>query len=316
MSITFAIIVYKGGEIKMKTILVTGGTTFVSRYVAEYYLKKDYKVYVLNRNTKPQSNGVILIEADRKNIGEKLRDYHFDIVFDITAYNEDDINSLLNALGSFNDYIMISSSAVYPEYLPQPFTEETQIGKNKIWGKYGTDKIAAEKTLLKRVPSAYILRPPYLYGPMNNVYREAFVFECALQDRKFFIPKNGELKLQFFHVEDLCRFMDILIKTMPTQHIFNVGNKCAVTVKEWVNICYNVAGKYAETIPVFDDVEQRNFFSFYDYEYFLDVNKQYELMPETKPLIEGLQESFEWYICNKEKVIKKPFIEFIDNNLI
>ena len=211
---------------------------------------------------------------------------------------------------------MISSSAVYPEYLPQPFTEETQIGKNKIWGKYGTDKIAAEKTLLKRVPSAYILRPPYLYGPMNNVYREAFVFECALQDRKFFIPKNGELKLQFFHVEDLCRFMDILIKTMPTQHIFNVGNKCAVTVKEWVNICYNVAGKYAETIPVFDDVEQRNFFSFYDYEYFLDVNKQYELMPETKPLIEGLQESFEWYICNKEKVIKKPFIEFNDNNLI
>ena len=300
----------------MKTILVTGGTTFVSRYVAEYYLKKGYKVYVLNRNTKTQSNGVILIETDRKNIGEKLRDYHFDIVFDITAYNEDDINSLLNALGSFNDYIMISSSAVYPEYLPQPFTEETQIGKNKIWGKYGTDKIAAEKTLLKRVPSAYILRPPYLYGPMNNVYREAFVFECALQDRKFFIPKNGELKLQFFHVEDLCRFMDILIKTMPTQHIFNVGNKCAVTVKEWVNICYNVAGKYAETIPVFDDVEQRNFFSFYDYEYFLDVNKQYELMPETKPLIEGLQESFEWYICNKEKVIKKPFIEFIDNNLI
>ena len=300
----------------MKTILVTGGTTFVSRYVAEYYLKKGYKVYVLNRNTKTQSNGVILIEADRKNIGEKLRDYHFDIVFDITAYNEDDINSLLNALGSFNDYIMISSSAVYPEYLPQPFTEETHIGKNKIWGKYGTDKIAAEKTLLKRVPSAYILRPPYLYGPMNNVYREAFVFECALQDRKFFIPKNGELKLQFFHVEDLCRFMDILIKTMPTQHIFNVGNKCAVTVKEWVNICYNVAGKYAETIPVFDDVEQRNFFSFYDYEYFLDVNKQYELMPETKPLIEGLQESFEWYICNKEKVIKKPFIEFIDNNLI
>ena len=71
MSITFAIIVYKGGEIKMKTILVTGGTTFVSRYVAEYYLKKGYKVYVLNRNTKTQSNGVILIEADRKNIGEK-----------------------------------------------------------------------------------------------------------------------------------------------------------------------------------------------------------------------------------------------------
>ena len=33
---------------------------------------------------------------------------------------------------------------------------------------------------------------------MHNVYREAFVFECALADRKFYLPKDGEMKLQFF----------------------------------------------------------------------------------------------------------------------
>lgn len=38
----------------MKKVLITGGTVFVSRYIAEYYVKKEYEVYVLNRNNKPQ----------------------------------------------------------------------------------------------------------------------------------------------------------------------------------------------------------------------------------------------------------------------
>lgn len=78
---------------------------------------------------------------------------------------------------------------------------------------------------MERNPKAYILRPPYLYGPMNNVYREAFVFDCALENRKFYLPQEGGMKLQFFHVEDLCRFIDILVEKQPEQHIFNVGNK-------------------------------------------------------------------------------------------
>lgn len=299
----------------MRTILVTGGTTFVSRYVAEYYVNQGDEVFVLNRNSKPQSHGVTLIEADRKNLGEALKGYKFDIVLDITAYTENDINSLLNALESFKDYIMISSSAVYPEYNPQPFTEETETGENKIWGIYGTDKIDAEKALLSRVPNAYILRPPYLYGPMNNVYREAFVFECALQKRKFFIPKNGDMNLQFFHINDLCRFIDIIIKEKPMQHIFNVGNKNTVTVKKWVELCYEAAGEKLNLVSVSKDIEQRKYFPFYDYEYYLDVSKQYELMPETKMLAQGLKESFEWYLENKDKVIQKPLIEYIDSDL-
>ena len=176
----------------MKKILVTGGTVFVSRYIAEYYVTKGYDVYVLNRNTKEQSKGVTLIEADRHNLGETLREYRFDTVID-TAYTGDDVELLLNALGDYENYILISSSAVYPEYAPQPFKEYAHLSINKYWGKYGTDKIDAETVLLKRNPNAYILRPPYLYGPMNNVYREAFVFDCALADRKFYLPKAGDM---------------------------------------------------------------------------------------------------------------------------
>lgn len=97
---------------------------------------------------------------------------------------------------------VFSSSAVYPEYALQPFKEDTPLSVNKHWGKYGTDKI------------------------------EAFVFDCALGDRKFYLPQNGEMKLHFFHIHDLCRFIDVLLKGKPQQHIFNVGNKEAKSLEE------------------------------------------------------------------------------------
>lgn len=299
----------------MKKVLVTGGTVFASKYVAEYYVDKGYEVYVLNRNNREQSSGVTLIQSDRRNIGEALKEHHFDVVFDITAYTDQDVDCLVDALGIFDDYIMISSSAVYPEYCAQPFTEESDIGENKFWGKYGTGKIGAERTLLKRVPQAYILRPPYLYGIYNNVYREAFVFDCARKDRKFYLPKDGSMKLQFFHVRDLCRFMDTLLEKKPEQHIFNVGNKETVSVKDWVDLCYQVAGKEAKYENVNLDIEQRKYFSFYDYEYYLSVDAQYALMPEVKPLEEGLKEALEWYLKNPGDVMRKPYIEYIDENL-
>lgn len=300
----------------MKKILVTGGTVFVSKYVAEYYIARGYDVYVLNRNSRMQSVGAKLIQADRHDLGDVLRHNHFDLVADVTAYTAKDVDLLLDALGSYEDYVLISSSAVYPEHCSQPFTEKTQLGNNKYWGKYGTDKIEAEETLMKRYKNAYIVRPPYLYGAMNNVYREAFVFDCALKDRRFYLPKNGEMKLQFFHVHDLCKFIDVILKNKPHQHIFNVGNKDTISIREWVELCYLIVDKKVEFINVFDGVEQRNYFSFYNYEYYLDVSKQYELLHDIKPLYDGLKDSFDWYKNNSGKVNKKSFLDYIDNNLI
>ena len=300
----------------MKKILVTGGTTFVSMYVAEYFVNAGYEVYVLNRNTKPQVQGVKLIEGDRHKLNGILKDFSFDVVADITAYNEKDIVDFVKELGSFGHYIMISSSAVYPEYGIQPFLEESEKSANKFLGAYGTDKIAAEKALLERVKDAYILRPPYLYGPMNNVYREAFVFDCALADRKFYLPKDGEMKLQFFHVKDLCKLMEVIINEQPEDHILNVGNVEAISIKEWVTKCYECLGKTPTFVNVYEDIEQRNYFCFYNYEYYLDVSRQSKIYPKTISLEEGLKDSAEWYLKNSADVRKKPFFEFIDEKLV
>ena len=299
----------------MKKILITGGTVFVSKFLAGFFSGEGYDVCVLNRATKEQVPGVTLIKSDRHDIKDKLKGIRFDCVIDVTAYDSDDVNDLISALDGFDQYVMISSSAVYPETETQPFKEDALLGENVFWGRYGTDKIAAEKALAAKVPDAYILRPPYLYGPMNNVYREAFVFDCAMGNRKFLLPGNGNMKLQFFHVRDLCRMIQKIIETKPSCHIFNVGNTEAVTVREWVSLCYGALGKDPEFVSVPKDIPQRSYFSFYDYEYFLDVTRQNEILDHLTDLKEGLAECFEWYKTNSGEVKKKPLLKYIDEDL-
>jgi len=46
---------------------------------------------------------------------------------------------------------------------------------------------------------------------MNNVYREAFVFECAEKERKFYLPEEESKSLQFLYIDDLCKIINSII---------------------------------------------------------------------------------------------------------
>ena len=299
----------------MRNILITGGTVFVSRYAARYFAQKGDNVFVLNRNHNQQEKGVTLIKADRHNLGDKLKSYDLDAVLDITAYTRDDVRCLAEALTKIPQYIFISSSAVYPETLERPFREDMPCGCNSVWGDYGRNKLEAEQYINENIQNSYILRPPYLYGPMQNLYREPFMFDCAMKNQPCYIPKDGSMPLQFLHVEDLCRFIDIIIEKQPKQRIFNVGNPDTVDIKEWASLCYKAVGAGFNPVFVDESHAQRSYFCFYDYAYSLDVTKQCELMPDVKPLSDGLRESYEWYISHGDNINKKPYFEYIENNL-
>ena len=150
---------------------------------------------------------------------------------------------------------------------------------------------------------------------MENVYREPFVFECAEENRPFCLPGQGEEKLQFFHIEDLCRFMAILLEKHPQERIYNVGNPEAVTIRQWVQLCYEAVGTPVKTICV-EDHPQRSFFPFHEYEYFLDVSRQRALMPELKPLDAGLAESWAWFRSHRVDVVTKPLKAYIDSRIL
>lgn len=306
----------------MRRILITGGTVFVSMYTARFFLNLGDEVYVLNRNSKKQLKGVNLIECDRDNINDELKGIHFNAVIDINAYNRNQIEKLIDSLDSFDDYIMISSSAVYPELNAQPFSENQQCGYNSIWKDYGTNKLAAENILFQKVKNAYVLRPPYLYGELQNLYRECFVFDCADQNRAFYVPCDGDMKLQFFYVGDLCAIIQKILDIHPVEHILNVGNYKSVTIKEWVSICYKAAGKEPPKFVSVHNVDNlREYFCFNNYEYMLDVTLQKKYFPRTTALLDGLKASYIWYKTNKNNpdysdyFQKKKYFKFIEEQL-
>lgn len=295
-------------------LLITGGTVFVSRAAAEYFCARGDEVCVLNRGSRPQPDGVTPIICDRHAIGDRLKSHRFDAVIDVCAYNRGDIEALLNALGDFGEYIFISSSAVYPETLPQPFNEGQRCGRNTVWGDYGADKLAAEEYLTERVPGAYILRPPYLYGRGENVYRAPFIFDCAEADESVFVPRE-DLRLQFFNVSDLCRFIGVILEKKPAERLFNVGNPETVTVSQWVQMCFDAAGKIPQIKTVPKEYYVRNYFCFYDYDYKLDVSRMTELMPDVMPLKEGIRQEYKWYKNDPGAVAKRDYFKYIKESL-
>lgn len=224
---------------------------------------------------------------------------------------------MCSALGEFGEYVFISSSAVYPETLPQPFREEQKCGRNAVWGDYGENKLAAEEYLLESVKNVYILRPPYLYGKGENLYRAPYIFDCAECGNPVFVPRE-ELRLQFFHVYDLCRFIAVLLDQKPQNRVFNVGNPDTVTVSEWVRLCFKAAGKVPLIKVAPREHFSRNYFCFYDYDYALDVSRMLGLMSDLTPLYEGICGEYEWYRDAPEAMtdmVKRGYSEYINKNL-
>ncbi len=301
----------------MKKILVTGGTIFVSKYAAEHYVSRGDKVYVVNRNTHPQPEGVTLIKGDKSQINPGLSSVGFDLVLAVNIYTRQEMKNLLDSLdGNVGRIVFISSSAVYPENTAIPYSAAAPVGANSVWGAYGTNKIEAERELLERYPDAYILRPPYFYGKYQCIYREGFVFDCAAKGMPFYVPGDGSMPLQFYNVSDLCRFMDRLIELCPKKNIFNVGNRDIVDINTYVKLCYQAAGAECRLINVDMSVPQRAYFPFYRYSYSLDVSDQYDIVPGTVPLEEGIREEYLYYIDHQSEVFKRnDYFEYIENNL-
>ena len=131
----------------MSNILVTGGTVFVGKYIAEYFMGKGENVFVFNRNKHKQLSGVKLIKGNKDTVCAELGNYSFDLVITVNIYTEKEMENLINGLGEIKDFVFISSGAVYPETAPQPFKESCDIGYNTIWKDYGINKAKAEQYL-------------------------------------------------------------------------------------------------------------------------------------------------------------------------
>ena len=306
----------------MKKILIMGGNQFVGKEIAKNFLEKDYIVYVLNRGTRKNIEGVFFLKADRNNYIETeniLKNIEVDIIVDVSAYTEEQVDILQKVMKDrFKQYILISSASVYNSIESAPVNEESETGENLIWGDYAKNKYLAEQKTIEN-SNLYnfkytIYRPFYIYGIGNNLDRENYFFSRIKYDLPIYIPSKNNI-IQFGYVEDLALAIESSINNSDFYNqIFNISGDEYVTMSEFIEICAKVINKKT-TIKYVDteksQIKVRDWFPFREVNLFGDISKLENTgFRNTFSLVQGLEKTYKYN--DKNNLILKPVLHKIE----
>ena len=191
-----------------------GGTLFIGRVLVAKLRAAGHNVAVLHR--KPEHDlgaDVESIQADRNDgnavqaaLSGRKFDAVFDNVFDWTrGTTADQVVACARACntGRLQRYVFMSSVAAYGDCADAP--ETAPLAADTHPDLYARHKAMSERALfgLSGLP-AVTLRPPFIYGPGNPYYREAYFWDRFAAGRAVMVPNQGERMMQFIHVEDLA----------------------------------------------------------------------------------------------------------------
>ena len=295
----------------MDSILIMGGSTFVSSSLAKYLIKEGHIIDILTRGLKEiKYEGYRKhIVCNRKNKDEleiALENNDYKFIFDISAYTKQDVKTLLNCVNTntLDKYIFCSSGAVYKES-KDIINEEYEVGENIHWGKYGLDKKEAEDCIINSDIPYAIFRPTYIYGDENNLYREGYFFDRIKEKKIIPVPYGNNSTTQFVYIKDILKVFESAMYSGKNKGIYNVTNPEIVSFEYLINNCSLAVGEKS----VIKDIESskyevRTYFPFRDVTYMLSIEKLISdklYVPKTS-LKEGLEKSYKWYVENNIKL--------------
>lgn len=289
-------------------VLVLGGTQFVGRALAMRLIACDHDVSILTRGRRPVEYGGVRrhYRADRGDPASlrELRGERFDAVFDVSGYAAEDVLPVLDALrlDAGVRYVFVSSGAVYrPSSVP--LAEGAPKGENANWGSYGLGKLAAEELLAARQSelgyALSVVRPAYIYGPGNNLYREAFLFDRLERGLAIPVPQ-GSARAQFVYIDDLVHMMEGLLHRKPwSAEALNYTNPRPASWEDLVRAAAAAVGvePRIRQVDYRGVMEPREFFPFRNCTYLLDTGKseRFGLERPATALYEGMRKSYTWY---------------------
>jgi 2'-hydroxyisoflavone reductase len=321
-------------------VLVIGGTLFIGRQLVKELCDAGHEVAVMHR--KPEHGLARRVEnlvADRNDadaVQRAIDGRRFDVVYD-NVYDWErgttaaQVQATVRACGErVQRYIYLSSVAAYGDGLNH--YEGDALAPDNHPEAYVRNKAMTERMLFRMhqrhgLP-VVTFRPPFVYGPGNTYYREAFFWDRMRLARSIIIPGDGHRLMQFVYVKDLVRAM-IRAMEVPTAagEAFNIGNSRPLTQLEVVQSLAAAAGKSVQVVRVpREAIMQSGGNPMGDPAYFgvyFDMPPITEKMGKAArvlgvrptPFEEGLKETWRWYLRNRNGRWPQPRFAF-ENRLL
>ena len=319
-------------------VLVIGGTLFIGRLLVSELLKAGHEVTILHRRKKHDfGKRVGNLVADRNDaaaVKAALAGKQFDVVFD-NVYDWErgttaaQVEAAVHAIGGhLQRYVFISSVAAYGDGLNHH--EGDALAPDDHPETYVRNKAMTERMLFRMHQRngfpVVTLRPPFVYGPGNPFYREAFFWDRLRENRAIILPGDGRRLMQFVYVKDLVwTCLRVMEEPAALGHAFNIANPRPVTQSEAVEAFAAAAGKKVSFVRLPRSVIIRAgghpmgpnlyFGMYYDVPPITQVVTKAQRVLKLKPLDfpSGLKETYRWYL--RHSPFPKPVYEFEDKLL-
>ena len=212
--------------------------------------------------------------------------------------------------------LFLGSSCIYPKFAPQPIQESSlltsPLESTNEW--YAIAKIAGLKMCQAYRQqygfNAIAAMPTNLYGPNDNFdLQNAHVLPALIHrvheartqgDSKFVVWGTGEPRREFLHVDDLADACLFLLDSYDSGDLVNVGWGEDVSIRELAQLIGTIVGFEGDI--VFDatkpDGTPRKL---------LDVSKMAALGWKPRvPLLEGVRSTYEWFVANQDRALRRP----------
>ncbi|HDR7434030.1 MULTISPECIES: NAD-dependent epimerase/dehydratase family protein [Bacillus] len=203
---------------KLKKVLVLGGTRFFGKHLVEALLQDGHDVTIATRGITEDSFGsavkrLIVDREDEEQLTEHLKDKSYDIVYDNLCYSSNAANIICEVLeGKTKKYIMTSSMAVYEPALNlseedfNPYEYEIAYGDRNDFS-YSEGKRLAEAVLFQKATFPVVaVRFPVVIGENDYTKRLQFYVEHIVRQEPVAVNHlDGELS--FIHEEEAGQFL-------------------------------------------------------------------------------------------------------------
>jgi nucleoside-diphosphate-sugar epimerase len=318
---------------------VIGGTQFIGRLLVSSLVRAGHEVHILHRKSRHafgrRVHNLVADRNDPVSVRKAVGAIRFDCVYDIAYdWEHGTTGPQVEATAQMFDgkiarYVFMSSVAAYGDGLNHH--EGDALAPDDHQSSYARNKAMSERALFRMHQRTgfpiVTLRPPFVYGPGNPFYREAFFWDRFRAGRAVILPSEGHRLMQFVYVKDL---VDIAMKAMELRnavgHAFNTANPRALTQHELIIDLARVAGvKEPQTVSIPRELIHRGggrvmgdklyFGYYYDVPAITQIVTKAQRMLGFKPtdFLAGLKLTYRAYL--KKRQFPKPDFTFEDELL-